>query len=52
MIRVAILDHNTYPLNSIVSNLHQIGFAATTKLDGENLSAWLVKNGVDMLVLR
>lgn len=52
MIRIAILDQNAYLLDNIASNLQQTGFAATTALDGENLSAWLAKHGVNMLVLR
>jgi len=51
MIRIAIFDHNAYPLNSIVSTLQQADFATTAKLDGENLSAWLAKHGVDLLAL-
>jgi DNA-binding winged helix-turn-helix (wHTH) protein len=51
MIRIAIFDHNTYPLNNIVSNLQQADFATTAELDGENLSAWLAKHGVDILAL-
>lgn len=51
MIRIAVLDYNAYLLDNIASNLRQSGFAATTKLDGENLSAWLAKHGVDMLIL-
>ena len=51
MIRIAILDHNAYPLDNIASNLQQTSFAATTVLDGENLSAWLAKHGVDILAL-
>lgn len=51
MIRIAIFDHNAYPLNSIVSGLQQADFATTSKLDGENLSAWLAKHGVDLLAL-
>ena len=52
MIRIAILDQNTYPLDNIAANQQQTGFAATTALDGENLSLWLAEHGVDMLVLR
>lgn len=52
MIRIAILDNNTNLLDNIASNLQQTGFAATTELDGENLSAWLAKHAVDILVLR
>lgn len=52
MIRIAILDQNAYPIDNITTELQQIGFAATTALDGENLSAWLAQHGVDMLVLR
>ncbi|MFZ2403588.1 MAG: helix-turn-helix domain-containing protein [Methylobacter sp.] len=51
MIRIAVLNRNTYQLNDIASNLQQSGFAATTELDGENLSVWLAKHGIDMLVL-
>ena len=51
MIRIAILDQNAYQFDNIFSNLQQTGFAATTELDGENLSAWLAKHGVDMLML-
>lgn len=51
MIRIAIFDHNTYPLNNIVSNLQQTDFATTTELDGENLSTWLAKHGVNILAL-
>ncbi|MCK9395425.1 MAG: winged helix-turn-helix domain-containing protein [Methylobacter sp.] len=52
MIRIAILDQSSYLLDKLDSNLQQQGFAATTALDGENLSAWLAKHGIDMLVLR
>ncbi|PPK72409.1 transcriptional regulator [Methylobacter tundripaludum] len=51
MIRIAILDQNSYLLDKLDFNLHQQGFAATTALDGENLSVWLAKHGIDMLVL-
>jgi DNA-binding winged helix-turn-helix (wHTH) protein len=51
VIRIAIFDHNTYPLNNIVSSLQQADFATTAELDGENLSAWLAKHGVDILAL-
>jgi hypothetical protein len=51
MIRIAIFDHNTYPINSILSGLQQADFATTAKLDGENLSAWLAMHGVDILAL-
>jgi hypothetical protein len=51
MIRIAILDRNTYPINSILSGLQQADFAITAKLDGENLSAWLATHGVDILAL-
>ncbi len=51
MIRIAILDQNAYLLDNSASNLQQTGFAATTELDAENLSAWLAKHGVDMLIL-
>jgi DNA-binding winged helix-turn-helix (wHTH) protein len=52
MIRIAILDYNSYLLdNNSPSNLQQLGFAATTELDVEKLSAWLAKHGVGMLIL-
>lgn len=51
MIRIAILDQNSYLLDKLDFNLQQQGFAATTALDGENLSVWLAKHGIDMLVL-
>ncbi len=51
MIRIAILDQNAYPLDNIASELRQTGFAATTALDGEDLSIWLAEHGIDMLVL-
>jgi DNA-binding response OmpR family regulator len=51
MIRIAILDQNAYQFDNIFSNLQQTGFAVTTELDGENLSAWLANRGVDMLML-
>jgi DNA-binding winged helix-turn-helix (wHTH) protein len=51
MIRIAILAHNTDLLDNIASTLQQPSFATTTTLDTENLSAWLAKHGVDMLVL-
>lgn len=51
MIRIAILDRNAYMLDNIASNLQHPHFAATTALDSENLSVWLAKHGIDMLVL-
>jgi DNA-binding winged helix-turn-helix (wHTH) protein len=51
MIRIAILDNNTYPFDNIAPNLQQPGFTTTTELDSKSLSAWLIKHGVDMLVL-
>jgi DNA-binding winged helix-turn-helix (wHTH) protein len=51
MIRIAIVDHNTYPLHNIVAGLQQADFATTARLDGESLSAWLAKHGVDILAL-
>jgi len=51
MIRIAILAHNTDLLDNIASTLQQPSFATTTTFDTENLSAWLAKHGVDMLVL-
>lgn len=51
MIRIAILDQNACQFDNIFSNLQQTGFAATTALDAENLSAWLATQGVGMLIL-
>lgn len=50
MIRIAIFDHNNSH-NNIASSLQQADFATTAELDGENLSAWLAKHGVDILAL-
>lgn len=51
MILIAIRDHNAYLFDNIFSNLQLTDFTATTVLDGENLSAWLTTQGIDMLAL-
>jgi DNA-binding winged helix-turn-helix (wHTH) protein len=51
MIRIAILDNNNHLFDSIASNQQQVNFVTTTALDGESLSAWLAKHGVNMLAL-
>lgn len=51
MIRIAILNLDTSSLDHVADNLRQSGFAATTAFDSANLSTWLTKNGIDMLIL-
>lgn len=51
MILIAIHDHNAYLFENISSNLQLTDFTATTVLNGENLTAWLAAQGVDVSAL-